>query len=236
MIFAVSTRRPMGTEREVPNPCSGHYVDHFARYHFAMGWVMGKTVLDVGCGTGYGADAMARAARRVVGLDRAEEAIRYATTHYRQANLQYLKMDCRALGFRDASFDAVTSFEVFEHLPPDDTAWYLQEIVRVLKHGGIAVISTPNGTVEAATFADIKGFNPFHLNLLTPKAFRRTLRRFFPEVVLYGQRRQMPPLPSLLKRLDLFNLRLFLSNRARERMLEAMGGNAAVPALRDVVI
>ncbi|MBI4561181.1 MAG: hypothetical protein HY724_03975, partial [Candidatus Rokubacteria bacterium] len=47
---------------------------------------------------------------------------------------------------------------------------------------------------------------------------------------------QMPPLPSLLKRLDLFNLRLFLSNRARERMLEAMGGNAAVPALRDVVI
>lgn len=236
VILDASDRRPMGIEREVPDPGRGYYVDHFARYRFAMGWVMGKAVLDVGCGTGYGADVMATAARSVVGLDMAEEAIRHAISHYRRPNLRYLNMDCRALGFRDASFDVVTSFEVFEHLSAEDAEPYLQVIIRVLRRGGTALVSTPNGPVETASFAGA-GFNPFHLNLLAPGAFRRLLRRFFPEVALYGQRRNTPALLTLLKWLDVFNLRLMLlSNGSRERMLSAAGGKPAVPALADIVI
>lgn len=128
----------MANEREVVDPSNGHYIHDFARYYFALSLVMGGNVLDVGCGSGYGADLLATGARRVVGIDRSAEAIRYATTHYRRPNLQYLKMDCRALAFEDSSFDVVTSLDVLEHIAAEDTDGYLVEIVRVLRPQGVA--------------------------------------------------------------------------------------------------
>jgi SAM-dependent methyltransferase len=56
--------------------------EHMARYTFAARLARGKRVLDAGCGAGYGSAELARAAERVVGVDRAPEAIEFARANY----------------------------------------------------------------------------------------------------------------------------------------------------------
>lgn len=58
-----------------------------------------------------------------------------------QSNVRFVCGDATKLPFEDASFDAVTMFDVLEHIPDDRQA--IMEALRVLKPGGFLLISTP---------------------------------------------------------------------------------------------
>lgn len=95
-------------------------------------------VLDFGCGSGILVEELSRKGYQSYGLDISEEAIKFG-------KLQGIKnlgiIDAHKIDFPDNTFDAVVTLDVLEHL--EDEEWALNEISRVLKPGGTAVVMVP---------------------------------------------------------------------------------------------
>jgi SAM-dependent methyltransferase len=173
-------------ERVVPGKTpEAVYKEHIDRYIFAAGIARDRDVLDVACGTGYGADYLAAAgARKVVGADVSPDAVRYARDWFGQsARASFVCADAVVLPFADCSFDVVVSFETLEHIRAYRK--FLAECRRVLREEGLLVCSTPNRRVFSPNLG--RPINPFHVKEFWPEEFRRLLNRFFRPVVLYGQ-------------------------------------------------
>ena len=156
--------------------------EHMARYTFAARLARGKRVLDAGCGAGYGSAELARAADRVVGVDRAPAAIEFARAHYAAHNLGFEEATCEALPHADSSFELVVAFEVIEHL--DNWRGFLREAHRVLVPNGQLVISTPNKLYYTESRGR-DGANPFHVHEFDFAEFRAELTAVFPHVSLF---------------------------------------------------
>ena len=161
---------------------------HVRRYEYAGRYVGGKSVLDIACGTGFGCDMLAKAgAHSVVGLDLDSSAIDYARRNYSADQIRFDTGDAQNLaGVAEASFDVVISFETIEHLPDVDR--YLSELRRVLKPGGMVMISTPDRRLES-TLYPLRGKpnNPFHLREYTRREFVRAVSAGFEPLELLGQ-------------------------------------------------
>ncbi|MFP8873118.1 MAG: class I SAM-dependent methyltransferase, partial [Myxococcota bacterium] len=110
---------------------------HRAAYCFAAERVAGGRVLDLGCGSGYGAAELARTAPGVVGLDRIPP-----DSYVREAPVRFVRGDLNGIPLSPSAFDLVVSFQVIEHL--EDPTLYLDAMARMLKHEGLAIITTPN--------------------------------------------------------------------------------------------
>lgn len=103
--------------------------------------VPSRRVLDVGCGDGGVASAIAQLQNgRVVGIDIAEVAVQ--ATRQRGLEAYRLDIDRQELPFADGTFDLVYMAEVIEHLVRPDRA--IAEIKRVLQPGGHLILTTPN--------------------------------------------------------------------------------------------
>jgi SAM-dependent methyltransferase len=168
-------------ERFVPGEMHGELIEaeHLLRYHWAARFVAGRSVLDAGCGTGYGTMMLASAgARRVTGVDIAGAVIALARQSAAE-NVFYETADVAQLPHVDASFDVVVCFETIEHV--HDPAAVLDELKRVLAPGGLLLISSPNRD------RTIPGSNPHHVHEYTPDEFRDALQARFPRVRLVQQ-------------------------------------------------
>ena len=170
-------------ERFVPTLAGQIKYEHLHRYALAMDIAAGKVVLDIASGEGYGAALLARVAAAVVGVDLSPESVEHARRSYYYENLEFLVGACDAVPLADASVDVVTSFETIEH--HDKHEEMLAEFKRVLRPGGVAVISSPN----RLTYSDEPHYvNPFHVKELYYDEFRELLGRHFKHVRIYGQR------------------------------------------------
>jgi SAM-dependent methyltransferase len=101
------------------------------------GGARGRRLLDVGCGTG-GVLAELAAEGTVVGIDRDELALRFCRDRGLGA---VVRASALQLPFGDASFDVCVMMDVLEHL--DDEGVLLREVRRLLRPGGVALISVP---------------------------------------------------------------------------------------------
>jgi 2-polyprenyl-3-methyl-5-hydroxy-6-metoxy-1,4-benzoquinol methylase len=106
----------------------------------------GRTMLDLGCNWGRWTIAAARTGYRATGIDRGKKSVRAAKRIAEQlgVDVEYALGDVRQLPFPDASFDAVFSYSVLQHLAKDDVPTVVAEIRRVLAPGGIIWIEMPN--------------------------------------------------------------------------------------------
>ncbi|PIN96077.1 hypothetical protein COU39_02655 [Candidatus Micrarchaeota archaeon CG10_big_fil_rev_8_21_14_0_10_60_32] len=111
------------------------------RLERTLAFVKGKRVLDVGCWTGeYTAEIARKSKGEVIGVDVLPSAV--AKARKRQPRLRFEVRDVLRKPFPPNSFDCITFLEVIEHV--DNPAGYLRAFHRMLKPGGILVISTPN--------------------------------------------------------------------------------------------
>lgn len=136
---------------------------HFNRYFTAKSFIKGKRVLDIACGEGYGSKLLKEwGAIEVVGVDISEEAIDIAQTYFSGNGIEYIQHCAEELPFENDSFDIVISFETIEHVNSPDK--YLSELSRVLKFGGIAIVSCPNDPYYRKAG---EPENPFHKRMLS---------------------------------------------------------------------
>jgi hypothetical protein len=140
-------------------------------------------VLDVASGEGYGTALLAQVARKAVGVEIALEVVDHASGAYKADNLSFLAGDARALPCADASFDVATSFETIEHFA--EQSLFLSEIRRVLRPGGLFIVSTPDRDNYSPAESPA---NPFHVKELTGPEFDVLLRSCFAEVSVLFQR------------------------------------------------
>jgi SAM-dependent methyltransferase len=172
-------------ERVIPGEVEPDlFNEHFARYAFAERLGRGQRVLDLGCGTGYGAAEMARTAVSVTGVDVSGDAVAYARAHFSRPNLSFVQGSCIQLPFEAKCFDVAIAFELIEHLA--EWRLFLQEVRRVLSPSGAFVVSTPNKSYYAESRGQA-GPNPFHEHEFEPEELLRELSVFFPSVRMFAE-------------------------------------------------
>ena len=110
---------------------------------FVEDW-SGKDVIDIGCGGGFMAEALAKRSANVAGVDPSEGAIQAARAHAGANNLSidYTIGQAETLAFADESFDIVVCVDVLEHVESLEKT--VQQIARILKPGGLFLFDTIN--------------------------------------------------------------------------------------------
>lgn len=121
------------------NPLRVDYIDRHAH------GLAGKAVLDIGCGGGILAEAMARKGAQVTGIDMAEMSLQVARLHLHESGLEVDYRQSTAEAFAEANaarFDVVTCLEMLEHVP--DPASVITAAAALLKPEGVLFLSTIN--------------------------------------------------------------------------------------------
>lgn len=125
-------------------------VVRFGYFDRALGGFRGKRILDVGCGGGIMAEAMARAGGKVVGIDPSPKSLAVAKEHAREARLDidYQVGTAEEMWFEN-EFDQVFAVDVLEHV--EEVSRSVAACARALKKGGAFGFLTHNQTLEAFT-------------------------------------------------------------------------------------
>jgi 2-polyprenyl-6-hydroxyphenyl methylase / 3-demethylubiquinone-9 3-methyltransferase len=136
----------------------------------------GLLLLDVGCGAGLAAEALAGAGFSVIGIDPSERLIAAAEVHAagRGLSVAYRAAVPETLAAEGAQFRVITALEVIEHVP--DPAAFLATLASVLAPGGLLFLSTLNRTLKSLAMAKIGA--EYVLRLLPPGThdWRRFIR------------------------------------------------------------
>jgi len=118
----------------------------------------GKHALDVGCGGGILAEAMATAGAKVLGIDLSDKALAVARLHQLESGVEVdyqLSTAERLAAEQPGRFEIVTCMELLEHVP--EPASTIAACATLVKPGGLVVFSTINRNPKAYLFAVIGG-------------------------------------------------------------------------------
>ena len=124
-----------------------------------------KRVLDIGCGGGLLAEAMAHHGAEVTAIDKSEASLSVARLHLLESSLQidYQNSSAEELAQTQASqFDVITCFEMLEHVP--DPPSVITACQTLVKPGGMVLFATINRNPKSYLFAIIGA--EYVLNLL----------------------------------------------------------------------
>ncbi len=173
-------------------------------YIEAKNYVHGD-LLEVGCGEGRGIDTLAEHISSYTAIDKTTYVQEVIKQKYPKAVFYNIHIPPFE-GISDNSFDSIVSFQVIEHIK-DDLA-YLKEIYRVLKPGGVALISTPNIKKTLTR-------NPWHIREYTAEELKALVSKVFANVEFkgidgsarfYSYHNENKKSVAKYKRFDVFNL------------------------------
>lgn len=129
-------------------------------------------LLEVGCGEGRGVEILMNRVKAYHGLDKIPQVIEKLKARFPDASFEQAVIP-PLLTVPSAKYDTVVSFQVIEHI--EDDRLFLQEIYRVLKPGGRAIISTPNIRLTLSR-------NPWHIREYTGNQLRMLCEGIFDKV------------------------------------------------------
>jgi ubiquinone/menaquinone biosynthesis C-methylase UbiE len=151
------------------------------RYNFASQFVVGKTVLDIACGSGIGSSFLLESgASRVTGVDIDRPSLETAARTYPGVDFKWGDAS-REIPLPNESVDVVVSFETIEHFANQDR--FLEECRRVLRSSGTFICSSPNRDAS-------RWFPPsrFHVKEFGATEFLAIMGRHFEESATLAQR------------------------------------------------
>lgn len=166
-------------ERSSQSDISIHpiFCQHLAAYEYARQFVEDKIVLDVGCGEGGGTNLLADKAKKIIGVDYSDVAIKKARENYTSPTIEFICQDINRLKFENESFDIVLAFQLIEHLKKPDIL--LSSIKCWLKPEGIFIFSTPNRKASIVQ-------HPYHFREYDKEELKSLLKKYFSQVDLSG--------------------------------------------------
>lgn len=160
-----------------------------ARYKFAMKIIGNlyepdkKKILDLGCSDGFGTYYVAEYAKSVLGVDFDEEAIRYAQEAYADSNIEFRLENF--LNKKYGEFDGIVSFDVLEHIYPENEKAYMNTVLMNLNdRGGVFVVGTPSLETQQYSKENVTGA---HVNVYRGEDLYRMLKLYFYNVSLFTQ-------------------------------------------------
>jgi 2-polyprenyl-6-hydroxyphenyl methylase/3-demethylubiquinone-9 3-methyltransferase len=118
------------------------------------GGLAGKRIVDVGCGGGILAEAMAAKGATVTGIDLADKPLKVAMLHRMETgtNVDYRLVSAEDLAAEwPGAFDMVTCMEMLEHVP--DPPAIVGACAKLVKPGGLVFFSTINRNAKSFAFA-----------------------------------------------------------------------------------
>lgn len=161
-------------------PTTAAEAERWVRYGWAAELVAGSRVLDAACGAGWGTALLARDADKAVGVDHSPAALADARERHGELVelVELVEGDLRALPFGEAEFDHVVCFEALAHVA--DPGQVLDELHRVLRRGGLLLVSAPNCGVYPEG-------NPLHLCEIGSGELEEMLSDRFANVAVHRQ-------------------------------------------------
>lgn len=188
------------------------YQQSLKAYEFAEQFVVGKRVLDVAFGEGYGLSLLAEQASEAVGVDYNQAAVDAAQHRYGGRTISFLACNIFDLPERlqGKQFDVVCCFQTIEHVEDQDR--FMEALKAVTAPGGMVLVTTPNTEV-------FHSFNPYHVHEVALPEFRTLFARHFRRFEVLGvfgseavleYRRGKQKISDLILRLDVFKARLWL--------------------------
>jgi SAM-dependent methyltransferase len=174
-------------------------------------------LLDVGCATGVFLDAIRRLGWQVTGVETSVAASQYAR---RRFALSVHTGELRDAGLPDRAMDAVTMWDVLEHVQePLDT---LRELARVIRPGGSLLLTLPNpNSWEARLLGRYwPGWDlPRHLCLFVPELISRCLAACGFDVISISPYPRLHVIPA--------GIALYVAERVRSRALRSLALESA---------
>lgn len=128
-------------------------------------------ILDLGAGCGYFVEAAMRWGLQCTGVEGSEEGVSLAKQRVPDADIRHHKLS-ESLPFSDFSFQTVMLNQVIEHLEPNIVELTLKEAFRVMRPGGMILVTSPSKANKKEWLAD-----PTHINLLSPTDLRLELAK-----------------------------------------------------------
>jgi 2-polyprenyl-6-hydroxyphenyl methylase / 3-demethylubiquinone-9 3-methyltransferase len=148
--------------------CSSDYPVSFLRaeHNLCDPWILEKLssagkILDIGCGAGMLANALAKAGHQVTGLDLSNVSLDIARNHDATHSVQYLEGNAYSLPFQNGEFDTVCIMDVLDQV--EEPHLIIGEAARVLKTSGILFFHTFNRTLLSYLLV-IKGIKHSYRN------------------------------------------------------------------------
>jgi 2-polyprenyl-3-methyl-5-hydroxy-6-metoxy-1,4-benzoquinol methylase len=156
---------------------------HALSYHKFAAKMIGKEkrILEVGCSEGLGTLILAEFAIECLGIDIDADSIAVANETISSAKLQFRHADI--IGGSFGEYDAVASFDVIEHIFPENEESFLSAIAANLIDGGMFVVGTPNITSDQYASPITRSG---HVNLYSADRLRESLARHFQTVLMFS--------------------------------------------------
>lgn len=157
---------------------------HSQSYYRFASKLIGReaVVLDVGCNDGLGTYLLGKECGKAHGVDFDKEAILSAKANFEGEGVTFSEEDFFHVS-SDMLYNGITSFDVIEHIYPENAPLFIEKIACHLTREGVAVIGTPS--MISQTFASEiskKG----HVNIYDDARFYDELRQQFKHVFLFS--------------------------------------------------
>lgn len=218
-------------ERAVPGVTSNFLMmEAMSRYNFASKYINSNSrVLDMASGVGYGTEMLGRKSKSTFGLDIDKESLVYAQQQF-GSSASFVLGDALNTPFKDNYFDVIVAFEMIEHLHKPKV--FLNEVHRILKKGGLLIISTPNSLVHSPTG---KLMSVYHTKEYNYQELSQLLNSYFKKCEFFTQTKSVKAKDSwrsfmtsqTARRgfvgLDVLGLRKLISKQKRERIWKIVG-------------
>ena len=143
-------------------------------------YVVGKEVLDIGCGEGWQDLYLSSYAKHIHGIDIAKNIVEENNRKFANVkNMTFYHMSGEQLEFPDTFFDVIISSQSIEHLKDDRK--FLEGVRRTLKIGGTFICTTPNklSLIPEGEKPYDTPFYPFHVREYMPDQFFGLLQEYF---------------------------------------------------------
>lgn len=166
-----------------------HLLYSMARYKFAMKMLTSgienevMSILDLGCSDGFGTYYVSEFAKKVTGVDFDKEAIEYAKLAFKDSeNMEFIEDNFlnRCYG----KYDGIVSFDVLEHIYPENENNYMNTVLNNLKDEGTFIIGTPSMETQQYSKENIVRA---HINVKRGEELYGLLKTYFYNVYLFTQ-------------------------------------------------